>query len=245
MIRRLMIVTTALASVALVGATTLAMGTAVTGPAEVMEVADRGATQVVVNPPPATATARYRVTLTVNWTAVTHPGTLPGNAHFSRPVLAVHGAPGAMFGVGALASRGIERMAEGGFIDTLSAELNANVQVASIASAAGIPAPASGSRTFEVDVDQAFHRISLVSMLAPSPDWFVGADEATFVNGQWIDTVVVPLGDYDSGTDSGSGFTSGNADTQPAQPISGPRDAAFAAAAAENPFATVTITRIG
>jgi len=252
MFRRFTFTTIALTSVAMVGATALvAVGSAVSGPAQVFEVADRGAEQVQTNPPPATPTARYRVTLNANWTSSTHPGSLPPNEHFSPPVIAVHSAPGAMFTVGSLASPGIEAMAEVGSTGGLISELTGSGQVSTVDAGSRIPgpgssAPAVSSPTFDVDVSQSGHLISVVSMLAPSPDWFVGfADRATFVDGQWIDSVTFPLGNYDSGTDSGPGFTSGNADTQPAQPISGPRDSAFIAAAAENPFATVTITKIG
>jgi hypothetical protein len=247
MLRRLIAVTAMLGAIALGGASIAAMEPAVTGPAAVLDTAVRGE-QVQVNPPPpppATPTARYRVTLNVNWTSATHPGTLPGNAHLSAPVLAVHGAPGAMFTVGGASSPGIEAMAERGSTGTLVAELNANDQVISVRTGAGVPAPAVGTRTFDVTVLQLDHRISLVSMLAPSPDWFVGFDLATFVDNQWIGSVTMPLGNYDAGTDSGSGFTSGNADTNPAQNISGPRDGSFAAAVGEGAFGTVTITKIG
>jgi hypothetical protein len=239
--------TTAIAvSLGVVVATSaVAAGPDISVGATVAAPAERGA-QVQVNPPPAPLTARYRVTININWTGATHPGTLPGNAHVSSPIIAVHGAPGAMFAVGGQASSGIEAMAERGTTGTLVAELAGNDQVTRVATVSGVPAPAVGSRTVDLDVLQRGHRISLVTMLAPSPDWFVGfADRATFVDGQWIDSVTFPLGNYDAGTDSGSSFTSANADTQPQQPISGPDDATFATAAARNPFGTVTITRIG
>ncbi len=229
--------TAAVASIGLAVATSaIAMGPMISGGATVTAPADRG-TQVQVNPPPATPTARYRVTVNIDWTSSTHPGTLPSNAHVSAPVIAVHATPGAMFAVGTQASSGIEAMAERGITSTLVGELNSNVDVTHVA---------AGGRSFDVDVAQFDHRISLVTMLAPSPDWFVGfAGRATFVDGQWIESVTFPLGNYDAGTDSGSAFTSPNANTQPQQPISGPDDAAFAAAAAQNPFGTVTITKIG
>lgn len=231
----------------LVAASALAAGP-INGGATVTAPAVRGV-QVQINPPPpppAALTARYRVTVNINWTSATHPGTLPGGSHVSQPVLAVHGAPGVMFVVGGQASPGIEAMAERGATGTLVAELGQNAQVARVAVGAGTSTPAIGTRTFDVDVNQFVHRVSLVTMLAPSPDWFVGfADRAMFVDGQWVDTLSFPLGSYDAGTDNGANFTSGDSDTQPRLPVSGPRDAAFAGAAAQNPFGTVTITKIG
>lgn len=223
-----------------------AAGPTISAGAEATAPADRGEEQVQVDPPPAAPTARYRVTLAVDWTGATHPTTLPGNAHVSAPVLAVHSTPGAVFTSGGQASAGVEQMAETGSTSTLVAELSGNAQVAIVRTAAGVPAPAVGSRTFDIDVDQSTHLISAVTMLAPSPDWFVGfADSATFVDGQWITSQTFPLRNYDAGTDSGATFTAGNSDTRPQQPISGPGDAAFSSAAAEGAFGTVTITKIG
>jgi hypothetical protein len=248
MFRRLITLTVVLGGIALGVGIVAAMGPAVTGPATVLDTADRGE-QVVINPPPpppAPATATYRVTLDANWIGATHPSTLPGNAHFSGPVLAVHSTPGSMFAPGQRASSGIEQMAEVGGTSTLLDELRSTPGVTFARSTNGIPAPATPARSFIITVSQSAPLVSLVTMLAPSPDWFVGfADRNTFVGGQWIDTIAFDVGNYDAGTDSGSRFTSGNADTNPAQTISGPRDASFAAAAAENSFASVTITRIG
>ena len=197
-------------------------------------------------PPTAADTATYRVTLAVNWVAATHPTTLPGNAHFSDPVIAVHGAPGTLFAVGQPASAGIEEMAEVGRTGTLLDELSTAASLTSADSTNGIDAPATAERSFDITVTQDAPLVSLVTMLAPSPDWFVGiADQNTFVDGQWIDAVTVEFGNYDAGTDSGSGFSSDNADTSPKEPVAGPRDDAFAAAAAEAAFGTVTMTKTG
>jgi len=214
---------------------------------EAPPVAEEAATTTAVPPPPPAAdTATYRVTLVGNWVAATHPTTLPGNAHFSDPVIAVHGAPGAMFTVGQNASPGIEEMAEVGRTSTLLGELGAMPGVIFADVASGIDAPATSDRSFDITVTQAAPLVSLVTMLAPSPDWFVGfADQTVFVDGQWIDGVAFDLGNYDAGTDSGPGFSSDNAATSPAAPVDGPRDDAFAAAAAEGVFGTVTITKTG
>ena len=62
--------------------------------------------------------------------------------------------------------------------------------------------------------------VSIVSMLAPSPDWFVGASDLPLcVDGKWRDEVAVDLVVFDAGTDSGATFTSPDQDTQPADAI--------------------------
>lgn len=222
----------------------LAAGLGIDSGATAVDRADRGDEQVQVNPPPATFSATYRITLDVAWTASTHPGTVPGNAHVSPAVVAVHGSNGAMFVVGGLASNGLEAMAERGSTGALVAELNGTAAVSTVQ--VGSTIFGSGTNSFVVELTQNSELISLVTMLAPSPDWFTGfADRDLFVGGQWVDGASFPLGNYDAGTDSGGNFTSGNADTQPAQTISGPRDATFVTAASQNPFGSITITRIG
>ena len=57
-------------------------------------------------------------------------------------------------------------------------------------------------------------------MLAPSPDWFVGVSALPLMeDGAWRKRVEVNLRLYDAGTDDGTVFTAGNADTDPAEPI--------------------------
>ena len=58
--------------------------------------------------------------------------------------------------------------------------------------------------------------LTFVSMIAPSPDWFVGTNEVSMIqDGEWVDGFQIELAAYDAGTDSGSDFTSSDQDTQP------------------------------
>ena len=69
-------------------------------------------------------------------------------------------------------------------------------------------------------VDRDFPLVTVVSMLAPSPDWFVGvAGLSLLEDGDWVDERVATLFAYDAGTDSGTTYTSPNADTSPPEPI--------------------------
>jgi len=59
-----------------------------------------------------------------------------------------------------------------------------------------------------------------VSMLAPSPDWFVGVSGLSMrENGAWVPQIVVPLVAYDAGTDSGPTYASPNQESVPHIPI--------------------------
>ena len=209
-----------------------------TATARAMRVGNQASTM----PLPPAPTARYRITIISEWTAFSHPTTRPSNSHFSPTVLINHGSPGDLFVVGALASPGIERMAETGATGTLRAELAADGSVSDVGTGSSIFG--IGENTFEVTAARGDELISLVAMIAPSPDWFVGVRDVDLLGaGGWVDRLELDLGNYDAGTDSGSGFSSPNADTNPGQVISGPRDAAFAAAASENRFGRVVIER--
>ncbi|MHC4375791.1 MAG: spondin domain-containing protein [Planctomycetota bacterium] len=172
---------------------------------------------------PESAEARYRVTFDATWSSLTHPNAYPASAHFSPLIGATHDDSISLWGPGALATPGIEQMAETGATSLLTGEVNALIGTGAagqIIAGSGIGI-SPGLAIANLVVDQDHPLVSLVSMIAPSPDWFVGVHDLSLLeNGQWIDVLEVPLLAYDSGTDSGLQFTSANADTQPAEPIS-------------------------
>ena len=88
-----------------------------------------------------------------------------------------------------------------------------------VISGGGIPnSPGSVSTTFMATLDHS--RASIVSMIAPSPDWFIGvAGTELFVEGDWVDGLVVDLYPYDAGTDSGATYITPNLPTSPPEGI--------------------------
>ena len=216
--------------------------TSIDVPARAEQQAERGAR--VVLRPPAPAVARYRVRLVQEWSAATHPTTLPPGWHTSPAVLTAHARSADVFAVGRLATAGIESMAERGGTALLRSELGSNANVGDVDTGSGINR--SGVDSLEVTVTQSTGRLSLVTMLAPSPDWFVGfSGVPVFAGGVWADRIVLDMNPYDAGTDSGARFSSGDIDTQPRQSVSAPRDAQYVAAAGEGRFGYVVIERIG
>ena len=168
--------------------------------------------------------ARYRVTYQATWSADTHPTNFPGNPHFSGLVGATHDENTGIWQRGELASDGIELMAETGGKTLLLAELDELIEAGTAhgaLSGGGLStSPASVSLEFEVVSSHAF--VTLVSMLAPSPDWFVGVSALSLLaeDGTWKEREEVMLRLYDAGTDDGTTFTAANADSDPAEPIS-------------------------
>lgn len=165
--------------------------------------------------------ASYRVVFQATWTAATHPVEHPPGAHFSPLIGTAHDSAVSFWGQGELASPGIERMAEQGRSDPFRSEVEAAVSAGhaqGFLQAAGFRSP--GSTVLEISVDASQPLITLVSMVAPSPDWFVGVDSLSLREGdEWVYQKVVPLHAWDAGTDSGSSFQSPNRDTRPPKPI--------------------------
>ena len=166
-----------------------------------------------------TTTAVYQVTFTSTWSQQTHPSEFPfGSAHFSGLIGATHNALVNFWQSGEVATNGIESMAETGSKSLLTSEINSQIDNGNaqhLLSAGGIgSSPGEVIFTFEISQQHPF--VTLVSMIAPSPDWFVGVSKLSLIaNGQWLEELVVPLYAYDAGTDSGARYTSPNSDTQP------------------------------
>lgn len=168
--------------------------------------------------------ATYSVTFEATWSQDTHPhANFPGSAHFSPLIGATHNADTTFWQVGALASEGIEQMAETGGTDILRGEVEAQIaNNNALALLSGGSASSPGSAApYTFEINQTFPLVTLVSMIAPSPDWFVGVSNLSLLDeeGQWVASQVVTLYPYDSGTDSGPDYTSPNNDTQPAEAI--------------------------
>ncbi len=168
-----------------------------------------------------TPTAEYAVVFNAVWSAQTHPTLFPPAPHFSALIGGTHDASVAFWETGGLATQGIETMAENGFPLTLANEISTAITLGSAGAVVqGIGTISPGSVATGFTATQEFSRITLVTMVAPSPDWFVGVSGLElFQNGAWVDQLTVPLLPYDAGTDSGIGFTSPNLDTHPADPI--------------------------
>ena len=102
-------------------------------------------------------------------------------------------------------------MAETGGKSPLDSEIDALISEGSacaIISGGGIN-PSPGVVTVTLTVSQDCPVVSVVSMIAPSPDWFVGVSGLSLSeNGAWIEHKVVELFPFDAGTDSGSSYVS-------------------------------------
>lgn len=166
--------------------------------------------------------ASYELVFDATWSAALHPQDFPGgNPHFSGLVGGTHSAAVAFWQVGQLATPGIQLMAESGFKPPLEFEvqeaINAGTAFSVVSGEAVFSSPGTATATLDMHID--FPLATVVSMIAPSPDWFIGVSGTPlFVDGEWLDSVQIDLYPYDAGTDSGTTYLAPNQPTSPHEP---------------------------
>ena len=170
-------------------------------------------------PPQEREPATFRVTLDATWSAETHPDAFPPNPHFSRLTGAVHAPRVALWANGAFASDGIREMAETGATARLRIEVETFSPDATFIEGGPIRT-SPGTATVEITASEGRPFVTLVSMLAPSPDWFVGVSSLDLRDGGgWADRVEVPLEVYDAGTDDGDSYTAPDSPSAAPSPV--------------------------
>lgn len=171
---------------------------------------------------PVAAEVRYQVRFDAFWGPETHPVEIPSNPHFSGLIGGVHSDRARFWAPGEAASLGIEYMAEGGERSTLAAEVQAEIDAGNareVVRGGNISrSPGSTNAWFSADAENPY--LTLVSMIAPSPDWFVGVHDLPLIaDGAWRQEWVVPLLAFDAGTDDGVSYRSPEADSSHTDPI--------------------------
>lgn len=166
--------------------------------------------------------AVYTLTFASTWSSSTHPVGFPEFAHYSGLIGATHDETVTVWENDELASPGIQNMAETGSKNPLQSELATEMAAGSVGriiSGGGI-ARSPGQVQVTFTATNSFPLVSVVSMIAPSPDWFVGVHGLSLCDeGAWADSIVVDLYAYDAGTDSGVDYGSPNEATIPHVPI--------------------------
>ena len=185
---------------------------------------DKSLTPTAGADPTATRKSRatYSITITGLWTDSVSPGGVPtdSNPHFTHFVGGIHNSKVKFLERGGTASAGVERMAEQG----LTADLESEVEAAGANADRAVvfeTLDEVGTSTFTKDIDNIpltltsdHPRITLTSMIAPSPDWFVGVAGLRLLEDKdnWAASHRVDLYPWDAGTESGAGFSRSNPD---------------------------------
>ncbi|WP_157735783.1 spondin domain-containing protein [Granulosicoccus antarcticus] len=153
---------------------------------------------------------RYRITIENDWGVEDFPQGFPDDAHLSLIGGATHNMAVSFWEIGEPATRGIEDMAETGMIDIFlgdevvpaiengTADSQFSVRNYTDPKIDGVP----GTTVFELQVNRAYPLVSLVTMLGPSPDWFVGVSGERLYDDTlgWLPELKINLPLMDGGT---------------------------------------------
>lgn len=172
------------------------------------------------------STATYDISLTTTWNATEH-SSVPGNAHWSNLIGATHNTVNEFVEIGQNASLGIKNVAETGNNVAITSEINSAISAGDadqLLQDGFDPFAAISSAGFtDVSVDENFPLITLVSMVAPSPDWFIAINSLNLrndTNTDWKDSFTMDVFAYDAGTDNGTDYSSSDSATVPVDVVS-------------------------
>lgn len=166
--------------------------------------------------------ATYELVFEATWSEDTHPTDFPPDPHFSGLIGAVHSVDSSIWMPSQLASAGMKNMAETGGKSPLDTEIEDLIDrgmARELISGSGInPSPGQTSVTFTVNDEHPL--VSVVTMIAPSPDWFVGVAQLDLRDQtDWSEQITVEMLPWDAGTDDGLTYASENAPTSEHMPI--------------------------
>lgn len=158
----------------------------------------------------ATDFETYKVTFTSKWTSADFPTNFPSNPHFSPPVVVTHSDQTQIWGPNVDVSNGVQQVAETGGTSIIRSEITAKGKSVIGETKIGT-GPGNSSSSVTIKATEDFPLLSVITMVAPSPDWVVGVHDLPLrENGEWVESKTIELEVYDVGTDSGTRFTSGN-----------------------------------
>ena len=187
--------------------------------------------------------ATYSVTFQGAWTTTVTSGGVPSGAHFTTLIGGVHNAGVTFLREGGMASAGVEFMAELGGTSTLAAEVRAaEPNALSVLQGSGGSIGPTGSSTINpVTLTTDHPRVTLLSMVAQSPDWFVGVSGLPLLDaqGDWLSSRSLNLYPWDAGTEEGTEFSLSNPATAPQGVITSLRGLGKFS---NEPIATLTFT---
>ena len=191
--------------------------------------------------------ARYRLTFNATWSAQTHPNEFPSSAHFSGLIGVTHNGNAMLFANGEIASDGIKNMAERGIKNPLQSEIQnfiSNGTADTLISGGGI-GTSPGEVSLEFEIASSHPLVSVVSMLAPSPDWFIAVSNINLLeNKEWVTSKTITVDIYDAGTDGGDTFRSPDMPTDPRVPIFVITTPPLAVDSVVAPLGSITFTKI-
>ena len=172
--------------------------------------------ELVIPPAPE---ASYRVVLETKWSSPAF--TVPTGVHITNIIGMVHAQDTFLWKQGSIATLGLENVAEVGNNTRMGLELDTIILKQKALSKFSIfPPLINGSVEFPLTFTTTFSYFSFASMIAPSPDWFMGISNYNLIqNNKWVEDITLDVLVYDAGTEEGDVFGYSNPATIPQQNI--------------------------
>ncbi|XP_053684654.1 spondin-2 [Sabethes cyaneus] len=165
----------------------------------------------------------YRIRLVTNWSKELFPKHYPEfrpPPQWSMTYGQSHNASFRLFRLNELASEPVKTFAETGHAHALEEKLaNSHTELYDEFHLPRIP-KGQGTTDGTFFVDGRHNKVSFITKIIPSPDWFIGVDSFNLCSaGRWIDNVTLDLNPIDAGTSNGLTFTSPKWPTNPPNAI--------------------------
>lgn len=167
-----------------------------------------------ISTPQGTGTVEYKLELIANWNRTDFPTNFSSNPHFSPVTGATHSNQTVIWRPNDQPTTpGIQLVAETGSPSVFKKEIESRITdgKAKTFFRAGGAFNSPGAQSIVFKTSEQFPLVSAISMIANSPDWFIGIRDVNLMeDGKWIDRKEFSLKLYDAGTDLGEFFDAGN-----------------------------------
>jgi len=154
--------------------------------------------------------ANYEVVFNSTWSDESHPEDFPDKSHLSHLFGVSHNNQVSFWEPGSSVSEGVKNIAERGSGYKLIKEAEWAIKInraLDIFDGQDIK-HSPGTSIVQFQLTEEFPQVTLVNMLAPSPDWITGVSSLNLCeNGAWVETKTIPAAVYDAGTDEGRTYT--------------------------------------
>jgi len=154
--------------------------------------------------------ANYKAVFNSTWSADSHPEDIPDKPHLSHLFGVSHNNQISFWEPGSPVSKGVKHIAErgSGYKLIKDTEWAIRIDQASDIFDGQEIKRSPGTSIVEFQLTEEFPRVTLVNMLAPSPDWITGVSSLNLCeNGKWVETKTISAEVYDAGTDDGKTYT--------------------------------------
>jgi len=181
--------------------------------------------QTVDSTVPSSIDVQYNCVFQNQWTRDRHPMNYPLYAavHWTRQVLASHGSAYNMWKEGSLASSAVKKMAEAGGTAEIIQRLEDNNNSYEVGYSKYMSNDPTMKFNNPLKMTSENRYVSVITKMAPSPDWFSGFHDFNAVNENaqtWYKEFTIQTYPYDAGTEDGNTYDTSNSKTSPQQKVS-------------------------